>query len=68
MMSHTTDNKAFITVYKPIAGWKAVCVVWDDEDQEYFPEQTSYFAHKNKDDAIEEAKNWAEAEEIEFRL
>jgi hypothetical protein len=67
-MGQKNCGNAFISVYKPIAGWKAVCVVWDEDEQEYFPEQTAYFAHQNKEDAIAEAKEWAEAEEIEFHL
>ena len=61
-------GNAFITVYKPVAGWKAVCMGWDEEEGEYFPKQTAYFAHKEKEEAITEGKEWAQAEEIEFVL
>lgn len=67
-MAQKPYGNAYITVYKPIAGWKAMCVVWDDEIQEYIPEQTAYFAHNDKKNAIEEGKAWAEAEELEFHL
>lgn len=67
-MRHRPYGNTFITVYQPVAGWKAVCMCWDEECGEYLPEQTAYFAHKNKEKAIAEGKEWAEAEEIEFVL
>jgi hypothetical protein len=59
--------RAFVTVYQPISGWKAVLVVRDEEcDGEHTPWQTGYFAYPTKEEAIVDAKQWAEAEEIPF--
>ena len=54
-------NKVYITVYKPIAGWKAVLM--HDEDG---PMETGYFTYKTMKEAEQDAKAWAEAEEIEY--
>jgi hypothetical protein len=67
-MSAKQHGNAYVTVYQPVAGWKAMLVVWDEDEQEYFPEQTGYFAYKTKEEAIADGKTWAAAEEIEFQL
>jgi len=67
-MEQKDRGNAFISVYQAVAGWKAVCLAWDEEEQEYFSEQTSYFAHAQKNDAIAVAEDWAIAEGLEFHL
>jgi len=62
-----SNKKPYITVYKPIAGWKAVCVYWNEEDGFWEPWQTDYFAYKTKAEAEKAGRHWAEAEELEFR-
>jgi len=59
--------ECFITVYKPIAGWKAQLLVVND-DGFFEPWNTSYFAYPTKEEAIAYGKEWAEAEGIEFKL
>ena len=61
------NHRPFVTVYKPIAGWKAVLITWDEELDEYIPWQTGYFGYDDKAMAIADAKSWADAEEIEYR-
>ena len=56
---------AYVTVYKPIAGWKAVLLV-KSEDGYFEPYNTSYFAFKTKAEAVIAAKSMAEAEEVPF--
>lgn len=60
----------FITVYKPIAGWKAIQYWWnpDEEGMEPFwePWQTGICAWATKEEAELDAKLWAEAEEIPY--
>jgi hypothetical protein len=67
-MHQKTRSNVYITTCPTIGGWKAMSVRWDEDEQEYFPEQTAYLAHKDKKDAIAEGKKWAEAEGMEFRL
>lgn len=57
----------FITTYKPIAGWKAVQYWWNKEERIYEPWQTGDFAYGTEEEAIADAKRWAELEEIEYR-
>lgn len=64
------DN--FITVYMPIAGWKAVEMYWETEFEETFggywaPWDTAPVAHATKEEAIKDAKYWAQAEMLEYR-
>tara|TARA_Y100000593_G_scaffold82070_1_gene153914 strand:+ start:2593 stop:3039 length:447 start_codon:yes stop_codon:yes gene_type:complete len=58
--------ESYITVYKPIAGWKAVMMT-PDEDGFVSPWTTSDFAFSTKEEAIKYAKDWAEAEEMKFQ-
>lgn len=52
----------FVTVYKPIAGWKAILM----SDLEG-PLQTGYFAFRTKSEAVRDAKDWAKAENLTFK-
>ena len=68
-MSKEDDKKhpPYVTVYCPIAGWKAVMKTWDPECGAYTPWQTGYFAYKTSAEAELDAKTWAAAEEIEYK-
>lgn len=57
--------KRFITVYFPIAGWKAIQYWWNPEGF-WEPWQTSDFAYNTEDEAEVYAKSWAEAEDLPF--
>jgi hypothetical protein len=61
--------KAFITVYKPVAGWKAV-MMWLNEEEDFGPfwepYETGFFAFATREEAVADAKAWAEAEEIPY--
>lgn len=62
-----TECKSFVTVYKPIAGWKAVQYWWNPDMGGFWePWQTGSFAYATKEEAVEDALCWAEAEEIPF--
>lgn len=53
-------KKACITVYKSIGGWKAVMVIgWE-------PEMTGCGAYETREEAEDEAREWADAEGLEF--
>lgn len=56
--------RAYITVYMPMAGWKAVLFVLDEEYGFHEPWQTGHYAYKTKAEAIKDAWSWAKAEEL----
>ena len=60
-------KKPYITVYKPIAGWKSICLWWNEEEGFWEPWNTGDYAYRTKAEAERDAKQWAEAEELEFR-
>ena len=62
-----SENKPYITVYKPIAGWKAILLMWSEDIAMYEPYQTGMCGYGTKEKAIVEAKDWAKAEGIEYR-
>ena len=66
MSQLTTFPAAFVTTYHPIAGWKAVMMTLDHEFGQHTPWDTSYFAYATKEEAVIDAKCWAEAEEIPY--
>jgi hypothetical protein len=60
--------KSYITVYKSIGGWKAVLLWWNPEMGGFYePMQTGLCGYETREEAIEEGKYWAEAEDVEFR-
>jgi hypothetical protein len=61
------SKECHITIYKPIAGWKAVLMQPSDDKSFMEPWVTSYFAFKTKEEAINYAKDWAEAENVPFK-
>ena len=60
------SKEAFVSVYKPIAGWKAVMYTWEDEMDCHTPWETGFFAYATKAEAIEYALSWAESEELAY--
>ena len=58
----------YITVYSSIGGWKSVLMGWDEEMDGYVPYQTGFFGFDDKAKAEDDARYWAEAEEIELKL
>jgi len=62
------DKRPYISVYKPMAGWKALLVSWYAGEDMWDVTMTSPVAFKTKKEAIEYGKEWAESEGIEFKL
>jgi hypothetical protein len=60
------SKENYIDVYKPIAGWKAKLMFWDEELGMFDCWNTGWFAYATKEEAILSAKDWAEAEEIPY--
>ena len=59
-------KEPFITVYRSIGGWKSQLMVWYEEDQMYDVWNTGFYGYEDKNQAIKDAKAWAEAEEIPY--
>ena len=64
------DHPTFITVTQGMSGYFAVMVGWSWEEVEeegfYEPVTTGFGRYKEKEDAVREAKEWADAEELEY--
>ena len=58
-------KEMFITTYKPIAGWKCLMYVWD-EDGFWDVQQTGFFGYKTEEEAIQEAFSWCLSEEVPY--
>ena len=59
-------HEAYITVYYPIAGWKAIMYWWNPEGF-WEPWETSPFAFASEESAEEFGRAWAEEENIQFK-
>ncbi len=59
-------TKVYISVLELGNGWAGVLII---EDENGFPEpwQTSILRFKTREEAIIDAKQWAEAEELNFK-
>jgi hypothetical protein len=64
------EHMPFTTIYLAIAGWKAQLMVWNDEEPElggfWEPAQVSHFAYSTPEEAERYAKDWANAEDVEY--
>jgi hypothetical protein len=58
----------FVTVYQSIGGWKSVLMSWEEDMNCYTPWQTGHFGYADKKRAEDDARDWADAEEIELKL
>lgn len=63
-----TSKKPFITTTHAISGYFAVCIWWNtDMDGFWEPWNTGIGRYATKEEAVTEAKQWAKAEELEYR-
>jgi hypothetical protein len=58
--------KPYITVSSGMRGFYAVLMCWDKVDQFYEPYNTGIGSYKTKREAVIEAKEWADAEGVEY--
>ena len=66
-LTESTKKTGYISIYKPIAGWKAVQYWWNPEDEGFWELwQTGSEGFTTKKEAIAAAKIWAEAEDVPF--
>jgi hypothetical protein len=60
--------KRFISVYQPIAGWKAVEYWWNSDMADiggfWEPWETGFCSYASRDEAIVEATMWAKSENL----
>lgn len=63
------DRKPYITITSGISGYFAICVAWyDDENGGMWDiALTGIGRYKEKVDAEREGKEWAEADELQFK-
>lgn len=57
----------WISVYRPISGWKAICYWWNPDMGGFWePWQTGDSAWKTQLAAVIDAKTWAEADDLPY--
>jgi len=61
-------NAPFVTVYQSVGGWKSVLMTWEEDMNCYTPFQTGHFGYDKKEMAEADARDWADAEEIELKI
>lgn len=60
-------STGFVSIYKPIAGWKAIHMWWNPEMGGFWePYETSPFAFNTEQKAYEFSQQWAEELEIPY--
>jgi hypothetical protein len=58
-----SDKPTKITVMEGISGWYAVMLMWDKDIKDYDIWSTGFGRYRHREDAVTEARGWAEAEE-----
>jgi len=65
------DTSTYVSVYKPIAGWKPIIYWWNNEDPTmafWEPWDTYFMAFATEGEAITAAKSWAKDKGLPFSL
>lgn len=65
--SQSTSTSPWITVTQGMSGWFAVQLMWNPDMGGWEPWNTGPGRYADRADAEREAREWAEAEEMEFR-
>lgn len=66
-MSADEDHASYITTTSGVSGFFAVCMWWNPDPGFWEPWQTGVGRYGDHKDAIKEAKEWAEAEELKYK-
>ena len=61
------EHQPFVAVYKPVRGWCAIMLEYDEEMDMYVPWQTGIGSYKTRKEALRDAKAWAEDEGVAFK-
>lgn len=63
-----TEHEAYITTTFGMSGYFAVMYWWNPESGGFWePYNTGFGRYKTKEKAVEEAKQWAEAEDLQYK-
>lgn len=66
-MSAIDNKKPYITISSGMSGWFAVMLWYAPQHGGFWePWETGFGRWETRDEAIEEGRDWAEAEEMEF--
>jgi hypothetical protein len=60
------ENMPFITVHRAVGGWTSVMLYYDPECEFWEPWQTGILYFKTREEAVKDAKDWAEAEGFSY--
>ena len=65
------DHSSYVSVYKPVAGWKAIQMWWNTEEPGisggfWEPWETSAFSFATKKEAEDYAKSWAAMDGLRY--
>ena len=61
------NHPSYVTVYESIGGWKAVLLWWNPELGGFYEPMQTGSGCATREEAVAWAKDWAEAEGVEFR-
>ena len=61
------DQEDFVTITHGVRGYFAVLMSWDDDMQCHVPWNSGFGSYTKPENAIPEAQQWAEAEEVKFK-
>lgn len=68
LLAPPEDHKPFVTVASGMRGFFAVLMFWDDAHGGFWDAwQTGIGSYKNPEGAAREGRDWATAEELEFK-
>lgn len=64
-----SEHPPFISVSRGMSGYFAVLMAWTTQDDEcgYEPWNTGFGRYATREEAVREAREWAEAEGLEFK-
>lgn len=62
------EHGDYITVSQLGSGWAAIHLRYDAEIDDYDVEQTGLGRYSRREDAVDEARDWAESEELPIIL
>lgn len=62
------SKETYITTTKGVSGHFAVMLAWHELEQMWEPIETGFGRYETRDEAEIEAQDWADAEEVQFRI
>lgn len=75
LKAHTAAHRPFITIYRACGGWQSQLLTYSEIEHDdgvvegiYEPWQTGFGPYSKRSMAIEDARSWAEAEELPYYI